>query len=436
MALKLRVATRGGAKARAAIQQSGTDMGSSSDSPTRPSRRSILRSATAVAGLGVGGGLFGASEAFACHLYKSPADGRTGCGPYRRDQDSGALPSTPTSTETSTPTPTRTSTPPPEPSPSPASGGRLRSASRPVLVRLAGHGLSGPHAGLQSGLDVTTSVAFIPQGQHAVSVNGRLHFDHSDAGIEAGAQQVAKMIISRNTRFGMFDVEHHNSVNVPASVGYNPSVDGQLAARYHPSSRLALRQEAVRYHTRLIGRVRQLLSARGGELGVYNVPAHISWYHAYNESAKSSTASKEAQDLVPLLPLLSFTGPQAQLMIDQRMSDEISSGKISDNNLIHWHAESVRVRRRALGGNARLMPTIWPRFFGLGGARLPNGSAALRPGLMGRLASAMLDAGAQGFVCWTPSIDRNLSSADQQAMSRSWGEVVDVMRSRGCQAIT
>jgi hypothetical protein len=415
-------------------------MGSSSESPKRPSRRSILRSATAVAGLGVGGGLFGASEAFACHLYKSELDGRAGCGPFRRDQDSGFLStntSTPTS-EPSTPTPTLSepSTPPPEPSPPPASGGRLHSASRPVLVRLAGYGLSGPHAGLQSGLDVMTSVAFIPQGQHSIIVNNRRHFDHSDAGIEAGAQQVAKLIISRNTRFGLFDVEHHNSVNVPASVGYNPSVDGQLAARYHPSSRLALRQEAVRYHTKLIGRVKQLLSARNGELGAYNVPPHISWYHANNESAKSSWANREAQDLAPLLPILSFTGPQAQILIDQRMSDEISSGKISDDNLIHWHAESVRVRRQALGGNARIMPTIWPRFFGVGGARLPNGSAALRPGFMGRLCTAMLNAGAQGFLCWTPSIDRNLSSADQQAMSRSWGEVVDVMRSRGCQAIT
>jgi hypothetical protein len=312
----------------------------------------------------------------------------------------------------------------------------LRSASRPVLARLAGFSLSGPHAGLQSGLDIMTSVAFIPQGQHAVSVNGRLHFDHSDAGIEAGAQQVARLIISRKTRFGIFDVEDYNSINVPASVGYVPSVDRSRAARYHPSSRLELRREAVRYHTQLISRVRQLLSARDGELGIYNIPAHISWYHANNVSAKSSTTTKEVQDLVPLLPLLSFTGPQAQFLIDQRMSDEIKSGKISDDMLINWHAESVRVRRRALGDNARIMPTIWPRLWAFGGARLPNGSAALRPGLMYKLCSALLDAGAQGFVCWTTSVDRNLSSADQQAMSRSWEEVVKVCRERGCQAIT
>jgi hypothetical protein len=312
----------------------------------------------------------------------------------------------------------------------------LFSASRPVLVRLAGHGLTGPHAGLQSGVDLMTSVAFIPSGQHSIIVNNRRHFDHSDAGIEAGAQTVAKLITSRNTRFGMFDVEHFNSVNVPASVGYNPSVDGGLAARYNTSARAALRQEAVRYHTRLVGRVRQLLSARDGELGEYNIPHHISWYHAYNESTKSSNANKEAQDLVPLLPLLSFTGPQAQFLIDQRISDEIKSGKISDDMLIHWHAESVRVRRRALGNKARIMPTIWPRLWPVGNVSLPNGSAALRPGLMYRLCHAMLDAGAQGFVCWTPSVDRNLSSADQQAMSRSWGEVVTVCRERGFQAIT
>jgi hypothetical protein len=72
----------------------------------------------------------------------------------------------------------------------------------------------------------------------------------------------------------MFDVEHFNSVNVPASVGYNPSVDGGLAARYNTSSRAALRQEAVRYHTRLVGRVRQLLSARTANSAIQRPPPH------------------------------------------------------------------------------------------------------------------------------------------------------------------
>jgi hypothetical protein len=397
-------------------------MHSSNASPTKPTRRSVLRRAAAVAGLGVGGGLLGASEALACHLYVSPFDGAKGCGPERRDRDRAS--STDTSKQTSAP------------SPAPSAGGVLRNAPRPVLVRLAGNGLSGPHAGLQSGLDLMTSVAYIPSGQHSIIVNNRRHFDHSDAGIEAGAQTVAKLITSRNTRFAMFDVEHFNSVNVPASVGYDPLVDRGLAARYNTNARAALRQEAVRYHTRLVGRVRQLLSAQDAEFGEYNIPHHISWYHAYNESAKLNTANKEAQDLVPLLPLLSFTGPQAQFLIDQRMSDGIKSGKISDDMLIHWHAESVRVRRQVHGSNARIMPTIWPRLWPVGNVSLPNGSAALRPGLMYRLCSALLDAGAQGFVCWTSSADRNLSSTDQQAMSRSWEEVVKVCRERGFQAIT
>ena len=398
-----------------------------------PTRRSILQRATAVAGVGVGGGLLGASEALACHLYVSPFDGAKGCGPSRRDADrvSSTVEPSPAPAESST----DTSRPPAEPSPPPPSGGVLRNASQLVLMNLAGYSLSGPHAGLQGGLDLMTRVAYIPPGQHTRTIDGRQHFDHSDAGIEAGAQQVAKMIISRNTRFGMFDVEERLSINVPASVGYNPSVDGDRAARYDTGSREALRQEAVRYQIRLVRRVKELLG-QTGEVGAYNVPHRINWYHANNQSAKSSTVEKEGQDLVALLPLLSFTGPEGQILIDQSMSNDIRSGKITDDMLIHWHAESVRIRSNALGGNARIMPTIWPRLWSLGGASLPNGSAALRPGFMYKLCSALLDAGAQGFVCWTPSVDRNLSSTDQQAMSRSWEEVVKVCRERGFKAIT
>jgi hypothetical protein len=353
-----------------------------SDSASRTTRRSLVLSATALAGLGVGAGLLGVSDAL-------------------------------------------------------ASGGQLQEASQPVLVHLHNFSLNGPHAGLLDGRHLMTRVAFIPPGQHAVTINGKKYFDHSDAGIEAGAQRVAKHLIFHNAKFGFFDVELFTSVNVPSSVGYNPWVDKGHAALYYPGAREALRKEAVRYHMRLVGRVRQLRASVGFEAGEYNIPRNLNWYHRDNSSAKTSLTRKEVSDLgSTLLPMLSFIGPQAQLLIDQRMSDGIRSGAFTDDMLIYWHAESVRIRRQALGNNVRIMPTIWPRLFPLGGASLPNGSAALRPGFMRKFCNALLDAGAQGFVCWTPSGDRSLSSSDQQAMSRSWSEVVDVARARGFAAVT
>jgi hypothetical protein len=281
-----------------------------------------------------------------------------------------------------------------------------------------------------------TKMIFIPYGQHAITIGSSRYFDHSASGIEAGAQQVAKMLSnwSRNhrTSLAMFDVEQLRSVNVPSTVGYNPSTDRDLAARYDATARLALRNEAVRYHRTLIGRVRELLRSPvpNAEFGTYNVPRHLNWYHRNNDSIKSSISMTEKSELgSTLLPMLSFNGPQAQFIVNQTMVDS------DRQTLIDWHAESIRARRRALGSSARILPTIWPRLFPTGSVSFPNSSVALPAGFMQRFCNALLDAGANGFVCWTPSADRNLSSSDQAAISRSWSEVAAVARSRGFRAV-
>ncbi len=58
----------------------------SKSTPHEQYRRSLLRGAAAVGGVGLGGmlGLL-PRTAFACHTYVSPVDGAKGCGPYTRD---------------------------------------------------------------------------------------------------------------------------------------------------------------------------------------------------------------------------------------------------------------------------------------------------------------------------------------------------------------
>jgi len=283
---------------------------------------------------------------------------------------------------------------------------------------------------------------YISPTQHTTLVNGKRCFDHSATGINTAAKRIvetlAKIARQRNTRIAMFDIEGYDSINVPRSVGYSSSKYHDKAARYDYRAPSPLRLEAVRYHQATVTAVRNLATRiiPGFEAGCYNLPGFLLWYKYGFADMNSSIAKTELSELSnTVLPLLSFTGPQAQLLIDQRMSDGLRSGSISYNDIITWHATSVAVRRRVLGSRARIMPTIWPRLFAFGGAKLPNGSAALPRGFMTKFCTALINAGANGFVCWLPSADFSLSANDQQTMANSWEEVIAVARSRGCKKL-
>jgi len=284
---------------------------------------------------------------------------------------------------------------------------------------------------------------YISPTQHTTLIGGRRYFDHSAAGINAAARRIAGTLTQisrqRSTRIAMFDIEGYTSINVPGSVAYSASKHDDRAARYDYRAPASLRREAARYHQLTVAAVRSLVARTisGFEAGCYNVPSLLLWYKYGFSAVNNTIASVESSELTnTILPLLSFMGPQAQLLIDQRMSDGLRSGSISYNQIIDWHATSVAVRRRALGNRTRIMPTIWPRLFAFGGANLPNGSAALPRGFMTKFCNALLDAGASGFVCWLPSSDFSLSIRDQQAMAASWAEVIAVARARGFRKLS
>ena len=201
----------------------------------------------------------------------------------------------------------------------------------------------------------------------------------------------------------------------------------------------SLRAEAVRYHTRLIGRVRELLATRipSFEAGEYNVPAPIYFAWFPRTWRQTEIEAIQAADLKPsLLPMVSMTGPACPLILDQPISDKVASGAITDQQLIDWCAVTVATAKSSLGSSARIMPSLWPRFYCSPGVSYPNGSPIWKSGFATRFCNALLDAGAQGFSCWTPGLDQTLTAAQQQGLMNSWAEVVAVFRARGFRKLT
>ncbi|MFL5334890.1 MAG: hypothetical protein ACJ8H8_17285, partial [Geminicoccaceae bacterium] len=318
----------------------------------------------------------------------------------------------------------------------------LRDSPFPVLMRLVNHNPNAIYQPLESAADLVTWGMYISPNAHSTTINGSRHFDHSDAGIELAAANVANLVATytrrRGTSIAMFDVEGYRSINVPLEAGYDPLVDRDRAARYDPFKPEALRKEAIRYHTRLIGRTGELLATRtpNFEPGEYNVAPSIYFSAVAKPGRPEAFGAKLAADVAPgLLPLLGFTGPDCRLNLNQNMSDRIASAAnsnlhITPQQLIYWAATGVATARAALGAGATIIPSIWPRFWAPSSVRLPHGSAALPQLFMRDYCNAILDAGANGFSCWTPGSDQALGASDQQAMLSSWQEVVGVIRAR------
>ena len=318
----------------------------------------------------------------------------------------------------------------------------LRAKPFPILMRFANHNPNAVYAPLNAAADMVTWGIYISPSNHSAVINGSRVFDHSDAGIELAAAAVANLVATytqrRGTSIAMFDVEGYRSVNVPLAAGYDASVDRDRAARYDPDKSLALRTEAIRYHTRLIGRTGDLLATRAPnfEPGEYNVPPSIYFSVYAKPGRKEAFAAKLQADVVPgHLSLISFTGPDCRLNLNQDMSNRIVSSPnaklhIDAKQLINWAATGVAAARLGLGSDATIIPSIWPRYYPLSGVRPPNGSTALPAGFMRDYCNALFDAGANGVSCWTPSSDQALSAADQAALMSAWQEVVDVIKAR------
>ena len=108
---------------------------------------------------------------------------------------------------------------------------------------------------------------------------------------------------------------------------------------------------------------------------------------------------------------------------------------IDAKQLIYWAATGVATARAALGSDATIVPSIWPRYWAPSGVRLPWGSAALPKLFMRDYCNGILDAGANGVSCWTPTSDQSLSASEQKAIMSSWQEVVDVIRARRAKVV-
>lgn len=322
-----------------------------------------------------------------------------------------------------------------------ALGFRLRDAPHPVLVRFANLPFKYPHEPILSVADISCNGLLVNPLNLTIPLSTGRYFDHSASGIEVAATNVANLAykyIKKSASITMFDIEIYRSLNVPIAAGYDPAIHKDQAARYDTRSHYELRLEALRYTTTLLKRTSEIIGASipNFEVGTYNVPRQFIWYSLGKTSALQKQLQIESQELNALLPQLSFAGPQVQFIIDQRMSDGISNGSITESMLIDWHIKSIQMRKSVFGSSIRIMPLIWPRYFATGGAKYPGNSIALPAGFMTRLCHALLDVGVGGFFCYCSSGDATASIGDQERIRSSWAEVASVVRSRGFRSLS
>jgi hypothetical protein len=334
---------------------------------------------------------------------------------------------------------------PPDPDVGPKST-IVRDARHKMLFYQPQYEFRGPTAGLQDAQAKATPILYIPPVQNGVGIGGKAVFDHSEAGIEAGAERACRFIMKQAPEYGLnigiLDLEMLPSVNVPPDLGYDPdNRKDKSVVVYSPLEREAFRSQAVRFNrlmaTAMFRRLREEMPKF--ELGWYNIPRAIGWYDREPEQV-TLQVERTYQEAYPavLEPFAAFTGPSSQMVVSSSMIKGLIAGKIGEDDLIDWKVRSCRAFKEKFGPLVNVVPSIWPRWFIIGspkpGPDYPDGSVVVPPGFMTKLCTRLLDeAGVSGFMCWRASTDDDYEELDpgyQRRLSDRWAEVAAVVNQR------
>jgi hypothetical protein len=317
----------------------------------------------------------------------------------------------------------------------PAAPATLRTATGLVFLYNPDYGftLGNRFHGLSAVRERLSPMGYAPPGQSTtLRIGDRFWYDHSEAGIEAGAQKLARRARSVHEAHGCrslwVNIEGFSSANVPAEVGYDPSRDRYRANTDDLSSSRALRQEVARFRRRLVGRARQIVAQDFGIAGFewadYNLPRKLN-VRDRNILASDQRLQDEVAIFSDYVALLDGCGPQAQFIIDGGSLDALRTGRWRYAELIEWFVNGCRTRLDNFGAEARITAAIWPRLFLAG--RDPRGwpteDRLVPPGVMTELLEALVEVGVRRFVCWSGAPHDPENPAVLRAWDERWEEV-------------
>jgi hypothetical protein len=299
-----------------------------------------------------------------------------------------------------------------------------------------------PHTyyGLRGVAAKLTPMGYAPPNQMTthLGADGRFRYDHSAAGIEAGARKLAARAKAVHDQHGArslwIDIEEFSSVNVPASVGYVEAVDGYHANTYVLSRRSALKREVIRFRSQLVSRARSIVhhdyNLSFFEFADYNFPNKLN----LNERFWTSTHPNVMEEVLlgaDYLALLDACGPQAQFIVDANTISKLPPNYIGANqtawdNMIEWFVNGARIRAQAHGSSYRPACAVWPVLFRAGGTvtRWPTSTQIVPAGVMTRLLNELKAAGVRRFWLWpaTSTLDWS-SQATRDEWNARWQEV-------------
>jgi len=293
-----------------------------------------------------------------------------------------------------------------------------------VILFNPDYGPIGPDAtstyhGLRSVADRLTPIGFAPPGQSTAyrDRSGKFHYDHSPAGIEAGARKLATRARTLHLKHGVralwVDIESFSSVNVPSHVDYLEARDRYHATTYDLAARRVLRQEVARFRMALVGRAAEIVRTSAGD-GVeplpsyefldYNCPRKLN-RRERNYTFEAPEIAEEVEILRDYVEFLDGCGPQTQFLVDaatiNALPEEYTPGGAWDE-MIEWLVNGCRCRIRAYGPHARVTSAIWPVLYSTGGfvSSWPTPTRIVPAGVMSRLLNELNAAGVTRFVLY------------------------------------
>jgi hypothetical protein len=259
--------------------------------------------------------------------------------------------------------------------------------------------------------------------------------DHSAAGIAAHGLKVFNFVQTRMTGEGApraiwFDLEHGNSIHVPASVGYDPGTDGKFAAVYSYRSRTALRTEAIRYQDLVAKSVIDRTRAAGDqdfEVGWYNIPGRIGSNPNIDAAAQIMYG-----DARVLLDTHGFGGVSCYFSITASQAQQMIAGTYTmDQYIDSMVANVVAVKQKFV--DQKIYAVLWPYFWYTD--VYPFGSKVVPAGAMRQLATRLLaEADVDGFFFWHSSGDDDpsvINAAERTRWNARYEEVAEVVLADG-----
>ncbi len=356
-------------------------------------------------------------------------------------------PNSPHSTPTPTPTPTPAPTPTPTPEPTPPVGDNserpLFTAKHKVLLMMKDPNSYRSLGGYRKVRDLSTPINYV--NQNTSSSDGQGTYDHSDAGIERAARNVVDYVISRqvlgedhfnpwlrDSKLVLWDIESAvRSINVPRNVRITT---GYPNVFYFPGGELDQRKEAIRVQWGISQKVKEMLKARRmGYEGVwYNIP-NVRGFPASQSEIQPfiDTQSSDVRDFAS--QHAGALACNAQAITTDAMMESFKNNPANlelQLNRVVYLAKGIRER---LGKSAKIICTLWPRWYVLGAGQIPenssrylNNDVVVPPGYMRRLVDRLMkEADVDGFFVWASTSDDEYSAAATERWDARNAEVAD-----------